>query len=560
MAEICRGMGDPPIMLLDLRPLALPTVVIASHEVAEQISRATRSHPYSAPKSPTMAHLVHLMGPRSIVTAQGEDWKALRKRFNSGFAPQYLTTLLPRLCNMTERFVSNLDRFAASGEEFSLGELCVNLTFDIIGAVTLDVDFRAQLGSDQSVELIKIYQGIGDTYDNMRWSYRWDPRLVRKRKKLGKRLHALLSEVVREKFHELKRDQAAGGRPSRSVLALALQDLDELDAATLDDACDQIKSFLFAGHDTTSILLQWVLYELSRTPRALAAARAELDALFGPDPSPEAFRSRLLGPGGDELLGKLAYTSAVVKEALRLYPPAGTARLTPPGDGFTVRLPEYVSPTAESAFLNEGGTVGGGRDVCLDGLVLYNCATIIQRDPAVYGPDADDFVPERWLGDSDTSVAGTDGHADAAAAAARSKTPASAWRPFERGPRNCIGQELANLEARVILAWVLRRYDLTKVGLGELDLDVEGRPVIDEKGRYRVKSELYNVSLTVQCRENCPLLTLYADKADHGETCRRYGSEGEVAGALSVGQMNMPIYEDAICIEVAQVEGHLMPI
>ncbi len=58
MAEICRAMGDPPIMLLDVRPLALPTAVIASHEVAEQISRATRSHPYSAPKSPTMAHRV----------------------------------------------------------------------------------------------------------------------------------------------------------------------------------------------------------------------------------------------------------------------------------------------------------------------------------------------------------------------------------------------------------------------------------------------------------------------------------------------------------------------
>ena len=72
--------------------------------------------------------------------------------------------------------------------------------------------------------------------------------------------------------------------------------------------------------------------------------------------------------------------------------------------------------------------------------------------------------------------------------------PASAWRPFERGPRNCIGQELANLEARVILASVARRYDFVKVGAGEVRLNERGEPVLNEKGQYEVKSELFNVS------------------------------------------------------------------
>ncbi len=66
------------------------------------------------------------------------------------------------------------------------------------------------------------------------------------------------------------------------------------------------------------------------------------------------------------------------------------------------------------------------------------------------------------------------------------------------------------------------------------------------KGRYRVKSELYNVSLTVPCREDCPFLTLYADAADHGETSRWYGSEGEVATGLSLEQMKRTIFEDVI--------------
>lgn len=123
----------------------------------------------------------------------------------------------------------------------------------------------------------------------------------------------------------------------------------------------------------------------------------------------------------------MTYGSAVIKETLRLWPPAGTARLTTPGTGIRI-----TSPT--------------GKEYPLEGVHVYNCAIIIQRDPEVYGDSANDFVPERWLrGDS---------------------IPAGAWRPFERGPRNCIGQELALLEAKVVLALVSRRFDFTKVREG----------------------------------------------------------------------------------------------
>jgi cytochrome P450 len=76
-----------------------------------------------------------------------------------------------------------------------------------------------------------------------------------------------------------------------------------------------------------------------------------------------------------------------------------------------------------------------------------------------------------------------------------SKIPVSAWRPFERGPRNCIGQELANMEARVIMACTLRRYDFIKVGCGEVETDEKGQPIVEETGKYRTKSELLSVSL-----------------------------------------------------------------
>lgn len=108
----------------------------------------------------------------------------------------------------------------------------------------------------------------------------------------------------------------------------------------------------------------------------------------------------------------------------------------------------------------------------------------------MYGSTANDFVPERWLGDTDTSSASKDKDE----ASGTGTTPLGAWRPFERGPRNCVGQELANIEARVILASVMRRYDFVKVGAGEVERDEKGRAMEGEGGRLRVKSELFNVS------------------------------------------------------------------
>lgn len=88
---------------------------------------------------------------------------------------------------------------------------------------------------------------------------------------------------------------------------------------------------------------------------------------------------------------------------------------------------------------------------------MYICHSVIQRDPEIWGASADVFVPERWLDETATSDPNI-----ASAAKCRATAPVSAWRPFERGPRNCIGQDFAKIEAYVILAVVARRYELSK--------------------------------------------------------------------------------------------------
>jgi cytochrome P450 len=279
----------------------------------------------------------------------------------------------------------------------------------------------------------------------------------------SKRMNVAVNKCIQAKWDEIQAGE--GSSKDRSVLALALKDTDTLTRTILQNISDQIKTFLFAGHDTTSILLQRLFYILSIHPDCLAKIRREHDAIFGDADPREVFLSR-----PDETLKALVYTSACIKEALRLWPPASSARMS--HNGLRLRTSE-------------------GEEVCLDECVLYMCHYIIQRDPKVYGATANDFVPERWVDDIDTSSATVE---QDGSATRESRIPISAWRPFERGPRNCIGQELANLEARVIIACTMRRYDFVKVGRGEMETDEKGQPILDEKGRYKTKDELVSVS------------------------------------------------------------------
>ncbi|OJD37523.1 cytochrome p450 52a11 [Diplodia corticola] len=491
-------MNHPPVVIADFRPFYWQIAIIASHDVCEQITKSSKTFPYSVPKSPTMGELLPLIGERSLLIAEDDTWKALRRTYNQGFAPTHLATLLPRIVEKTKLFLHRLDELAKSGTSSPMDNLCIDLTFDIIGAVVMDVDLNAQLNTSEQSALVRYYRQLISTYTDQSGliGIPTNPFLTRRRKKLTKLIDDELKAIITSQHAEVIAAKDADAEPSnnnrknrpRSVLALSLQadyaspttSSSSLSALALQTTADTLKTFLFAGHDTTSVLLQWAFYELSRTPRALASLRAELASVFGPAATSGDIADALAAPAGDDALKKLAYTSAVIKETLRLYPPAGSARRAPPGAGLTVTVPDDDGETTKS--------------VCLDGFVLYSCHFLVQRDPAVYGPDADEWVPERWLGDVDTSrVDEIPESGGTPSKTTTNKVPPGAWRPFERGPRNCIGQELANLEARVILAVAARRYDFVKVGAGEVRKDADGRPVLDDvKGRYEVVSPMFN--------------------------------------------------------------------
>lgn len=195
-----------------------------------------------------------------------------------------------------------------------------------------------------------------------------------------------------------------------------------LDQNFIDIVISQFKIFFFAGHDTTASALSYAYYLLSKNPSTLAALRAEHNDILGPDPS--TARSQLAT--APPFLNQLPYTSAVIKETLRLFPPAGTIREGRPGFFLTQPDTKKQYPT--------------------EGMMVYGVSFAVQRLEE-YWPRPNEFLPERWLVE--------EGHP--------LYPRKNAFRPFELGPRNCIGQELAQLELRAILALTVREMDIESV-------------------------------------------------------------------------------------------------
>lgn len=200
----------------------------------------------------------------------------------------------------------------------------------------------------------------------------------------------------------------------------------QIDDSFIDMAVGQIVLFLFAGHDTTGVSVCWLIHLLAQHPEIMAKMRAEHDAILGSDHHQAANVLK----ENPQLLTGLTYTHAAIKESMRVQTNIGTVRRGEPG--FFLVGPPGSGPGFE------------GKMLPTDGFIVWDGNFAIHRDPDLWHR-ADEFLPERFLTTDPNDPL---------------YPPKHAWRSFELGPRDCVGQNLAMVEIKLVMALIARRFDV----------------------------------------------------------------------------------------------------
>ncbi|KAI5785033.1 cytochrome P450 [Peziza echinospora] len=468
------GLGR--IFYLDNWPFSAPQLLILDADIAQQVT-----HVHSLDKHPaTEQHVFAVTGREGILTAEGEVWRVWRQLLNPGFSAGNVGRLVPEIVEATRALVGVLrgvaeerERRRGVGEGEGEGDPVVRLedimtryTLDIIGRVVLDVDLKAQT---TSAPLVTAFRSQLEWIPNVRevnpfkklnplrpivywWNNRimdnWIEDKLRKRfqgkvvdgtVELGEKKHvidlALKTYVEGGKVSGVSKE-GRKGKDGGNVPVVG--GWDEMDKVFKKRALVNIRTLIFAGHDTSSSHLCYTLYLLSKTPHALKRTIEEHNALLpSPDLTPDFISNN------PSILKSLHYTNAALKEALRLYPSASTARIGERGFFIT-------DPTTGEKWDTEGCLVWVVHHGIHRQEVYYESET--RTDPLtglkVPKHPALEFWPERWLSElpagkfEPNPAVGANG----------------SYRPFEKGPRNCIGQELAMLETLVAVAMVVRSF------------------------------------------------------------------------------------------------------
>lgn len=204
-------------------------------------------------------------------------------------------------------------------------------------------------------------------------------------------------------------ERRATGEDRGDLLSLLLRTQDEDGTGMTDrQVRDEVMTMLVGGYETAADLLAWTWYLLSQHPEVEAKLLAELDAVLG---------GRV--PTVTDL-PHLPHTANIISETLRLYPPAPA-----------------LGREAITDFKIDGYYVAKGTDIFVSQWVMH-------RDPR-YFADPELFNPDRWATDLS------------------SRLPRYAYFPFGGGPRQCIGNTFATMEATLVLATVAQRFRLALV-------------------------------------------------------------------------------------------------
>jgi cytochrome P450 len=239
----------------------------------------------------------------------------------------------------------------------------------------------------------------------------------------------VLDEIV---FAEIARRRAQPDPGRRDILSLLVNVRGEDGDAFSDrEIRDQVITLMFAGHDTSTSTVTFMLHELARHPDVLARLCAEQDEVLGGRP-----------PTIDQLEREMPYLDMVLDEVLRLYPPAWI------GPRRAVRDFEF-----------------GGYSVPRGAYANY-CSWASHRIPEVF-PEPEAFIPERFTRERKAAL------------------PRGAYVPFGGGQRVCIGKRFGQIEVKLVASMLLQRFRLD--ALPGRRMTIRQMPTLSPKGGLRMR-------------------------------------------------------------------------
>ncbi|WOG99966.1 hypothetical protein DCAR_0519322 [Daucus carota subsp. sativus] len=351
------------------------------------------------------------MFANGLASIDGDQWTQHRKLLSPAFLSSKLKLMLPVM------YISCIELVREWQKMIEMKGRCEIDVAPYLNTLTSDVISRTAFGSSyeegsvvfklqrQQIELVN--KSLQSVYIP---GWRFLPtKNNRRMKELSNKIQSSLTNIIEKKTKTMK----AGQSRADDLLGILLESNEQCKNGSayvpmsLDDVIGECKLFYFAGQETTSNVLVWTLILLSIHQNWQTRAREEVLQVIGNQGQPDS-----------DHLSRLKVISMIINEVLRLYPPAHT-------------LTRKVHETTTLGDI----TLSSGVEVSLPVLLIHH-------DTKAWGADAKEFNPERFANGVFKAT----------------NNNQAAYCPFGMGPRTCIGQNFATLEAKLALATILQHF------------------------------------------------------------------------------------------------------
>ncbi|KAE8131093.1 putative cytochrome P450 monooxygenase [Aspergillus pseudotamarii] len=356
-----------------------------------------------------------------ILIAEGEVHKFQRKNLKPAFAYRHVKDLYPVFWSKGKEMAKLIrkdlrTRNAPGDNTIRVRTWASRASLDIIGLAGMGRDFDSlrnpESSLSQSYEMVFATPGLGTKVlfilGMLLGNTKWLAKLPTKQNKLIDTGCRNIRDATRRMICEQKvkmEDPTAEAQLDIISVAMRSGNFDD------ENLVDQLMTFLGAGHETTAGALQWAIYALCKHPDVQVRLRSEIRANLPP------INVENPGPIDAAIIDSLQYLNAVCNEVIRFHP----------------SVPNTVRVALKDTTLM-GKPIPKGTQVVIS-------PELVNHMPALWGTDAEQFNPDRWMGPGKANTGGA--------------TSNYAFLSFLHGPRSCIGQGFAKAELACLLAAVV---------------------------------------------------------------------------------------------------------